>query len=55
MELPVCSEEEQLHEEEQKPLDAYVRQYEECHDRMSALINMSSLDFCQRFELDQLN
>ena len=54
IELPVCSDEEQLQKEEQKSLDAYVRQYESCHDRMNELINMPSLDSHQISELEQV-
>ena len=46
---------EELIEHEDLALDApYLRKYEECHDRMSTLINMSSLDRHQRLELGYL-
>ena len=45
MELPVCSEEEQLHEEEQKSNEEKFREaeniksYERCHDRINELLS----------------
>ena len=45
---------EELIENEDLSLDAYVRQYERCYDRMNELINISSLDSRQRFELNQV-